>query len=181
LVVLTVVKWRTAVGSTVLPSASPTSSRSWNGRRVALVSALVVVAHLVMFAVMIARHPPLWEHYDHRLWYYPVPFQAFLITALVAALSFVAGGWQAPRRIALNVVLAAIVIANVVRWDDNLRLQRQSEWFTTVHTESYILKRSLADGRAYSTHAGYLPFYDYCLKLSPALRARAEASGGFVR
>jgi hypothetical protein len=58
-----------------------------------------------------------------------------------------------------NAVLAVAVVAKVFRWDDNVRVQRQSRWFTTVHTESYLLKRSLNDGRAYSTHAGYLPFY----------------------
>ena len=167
-------KWRTASDSAVGSAQRVAVSRRWTGRSAVAVWALIGLAHIVMYAVMIARFPPLWEHYDHRLWYYPLPFQAFLLTVLVVGLSFVTSGWTRTQIAALNVVLAVVVVANVFRWDDNVRLQRQSRWFTTVHTESYLLKRSLDDGRAYSTHAGYLPFYWYCLKLSPPLRARAE-------
>ncbi len=45
-------------------------------------------AQVLMFAGMIARHPPLWEHYDHRFWYYPLPFQALLLVILTALLVF---------------------------------------------------------------------------------------------
>jgi hypothetical protein len=167
-------KWRTVTDSTGASPNLVAVSRRWTGRSAAAVWALIGLAHIVMYAVMIARFPPLWEHYDHRLWYYPLPFQAFLLTVLVVGLSFVASGWTRTQIAVLNAVLVVVVVANVFRWDDNVRLQRQSRWFTTVHTESYVLKRSLNDGRAYSTHAGYLPFYWYCLKLSPPLRARAE-------
>ena len=173
-VMLTVRRWRGAGVAPRISSPSPTTARSWTGWRVAFVAVLVALAHIVMYAVMIARFPPLWDHYDHRLWYYPVPFQAFLLTILVVGFNFIASSWTRARFAMLNAVLGAVIVANVLRWDDNVRLQRQSQWFNTVHTESYILKRSLSDGRAYSTHAGYLPFYRYCLKLSPTLRERAE-------
>lgn len=167
-------KWRIVSDSADGSSRRVAGSRRWTGRSAAVMWALIVLAHVVMYAVMIARFPPLWEHYDHRLWYYPLPFQAFLLTVVVVGLSFVISGWTRTQIALLNAVLAVVVVANVFRWDDNVRLQRQSRWFTTVHTESYVLKRSLGDGRAYSTHAGYLPFYWYCLKLSPPLRANAE-------
>jgi hypothetical protein len=152
----------------------------WNRRTISLMCAIVAVAQVSMFAGMIARHPPLWEHFDHRLWYYPLPFQALLVTMMVASLAQIVAGWGVVRMAVLNVILAAGVVNNAVQGDDYSRLQRQSQWFSTVYSQTYILKRSLSDGRPYSTHPGYLAFYRYCLTLSPPLRARAEAAAGSV-
>jgi hypothetical protein len=41
--------------------------------------------HVLMFSLMIARHPPVYEWRHHRLWYYPLTFQITLAFCLLAA------------------------------------------------------------------------------------------------
>lgn len=141
--------------------------------KIILVIAMVTVALVFMSAAMIARHPPVYDEYDHRIWYYPLPFQALLIAVLVPLLSDIASRWNS-RMALVNLLLVAGLVSNVLHWSDYARRQRQSPWFSTVYTQTYLLKLSLQAGRPYLVHESYLDFYRFCLKVSPPLRARAE-------
>jgi hypothetical protein len=152
----------------------------WTRPRVTAALVLVAVGHLVMFAIMVAHHPPLYEHPDHRLWYYPLPFQALLVTGLAVLLSYAMSGWGRVRRAVVNVLLVAGVVANVLQWDTYSRIQRGSGWFYVVYYQTRALKLSLTDGRQYLLLPGYADFYGYCLWISPAFRARAVRSGAIL-
>jgi hypothetical protein len=148
--------------------------RGGRGRTFALTCGFVVLAQVVMFAAMIARHPPVYEWEDHRLWYYPLPFQALLATIMVVLLSRILATGGMTRTLAVNVLLAAAVASNVSHWDDYRAVQLRSRWFPTVYHQTSALKDSLKEGRPrLFLNPEYAGFYDFCLTLSPALRSRA--------
>lgn len=154
--------------------AKESARSSWTKPKIILVSVLVALAQVLMFAAMIARHPPIYDQYDHRVWYYPLPFQALLVTVLIVLLSQIVAGWKTGRLAVVNLLLVAGLISNAAHWSDYSRLQRRSQWFSVVYTQTYLLKLSLKDGRPYPEHEGYLDFCRFCLAVSPPFRARAE-------
>ena len=153
--------------------------RSAVSRKATLLYAAVALGHLVMFAGMVARHPPIYAYADHRLWYYPLPFQALLLAGIAVAFGLGATGWSRARVAALNLVLAAVVVANVTQWDGYRTSQLRSRWFPTVYEQSDALKSSLADTRpAWYLTPEYRAFYQFCLSVSPVFRARADQAAG---
>jgi hypothetical protein len=150
---------------------------SWTRGKLTVAALLLAVSQVVMFAVMIVRHPPLYDIPDHRLWYYPLPFQALAIALVVPLIGRSVSGPGRWRAALVNTVLAGLVVANVAQWNPYRGLQASSTWFATVYHHSRALKLSLADGRPYTSHAGYSRFYRYCLTLSPPFRQKAEQSG----
>jgi len=146
-------------------------------RRVAIVLACVVVAlgQIVLVALMIARHPPIYHYYDHRVWYYPLPFQALLVALLIAATGRFVPAWRGARTAGLSILLAALAAGNVAHWDDYRRAQLRSHWFPEVYGQNVALKASFADGRPrplLSPEFG--AFFEFWRSRAPALRARAQ-------
>jgi hypothetical protein len=158
------------------PSRPGVESRqtSWQRTVPFVAGAIVAAGQLAIFAGMVVRHPPVYDQADHRLWYYPLPFQALLVALLALLLGRLSMGATRVRPAIVNVLLAAIVVSNVVQWDIHWRRQRGSPWFGTVERESRALQLALHDGRPYTFHPGYLRFYRYCLTLSPASAKRAQ-------
>ena len=149
--------------------------RTWRpaaGTADVLAVAALPAAFLLMFAIMIARHPAIYELRDHRLWYYPLPWQALLLAVGVIAV----GQWRevgttSVRWLAIALVLVAVT--NVLQWKAHRGSMFYGEWFRVVYTQSAALKASLSDGRARPSLAPeYADFYQFCLRLSPALRLR---------
>jgi hypothetical protein len=162
------------VGDIAAAGGSP-MTRGWTPMKVAVLFALVAAALIVMSAAMVARHPPIYDFVDHRLWYYPLPFQALLIGLTSALLMRLSPEWSRRRVAIVNVLLAAAIVANVSKWDDHRRTQLASRWFPMVHQQSEALKASLAAGRpSLSLRPEYADFYTLCLERSPVLRERAE-------
>ena len=140
-------------------------------------SALVFAAHVFMFAAMVIRHPAVYDQYDHRVWYYPLPFQALLVSIGVLCIAALAGRWSRRTVAVVNLILVLGVAANVSQWSDHVRRQRQSRWFSIVYTQTFLLKRSLESGLPHSEYDGYGPFYRFCLTLSPPFKAVADRAG----
>ncbi len=159
--------------------------RATDRMQVGLILSGVAAGQLGMFAAMVARHPPIYEWLDHRLWYYPVPYQALLFVSIVAGLNAIVVGWGRSRTLLLNIALALLVLGNVARWDDHLRAMQRSRWFPTVYLQTSLLKSSLDAGAPLgSLNEEYFGFYQFCLTLSPPLReraARALAAGAALR
>ena len=86
----------------------------------------VVVIQTALVALLIARHPPIYGWYDHRLWYYPLPFQALVTALLVVLIRRAVPAWSSARTGILCLLLATMVIGNVVRWKDYRRAQLRS-------------------------------------------------------
>jgi hypothetical protein len=138
----------------------------WSRRVAAATLGLAVLAQLAMFAAMVVRHPPIYESDDHRIWYYPLPFQALLIAVVAVVLGRLPVLANTTRIAAVNLLLAVAIISNVANWNDYRRTHLVSRWFHLVHFQSGALKESLHDGRAVGLLTpDYQRFYEYCLAL----------------
>jgi hypothetical protein len=143
-------------------------------RTILVLAGMLVVGEVALASLMIVRHPPVYDYYDHRVWYYPLPFQAMLVALLIVYLSRVAAGWSNKESAVALVLLAAMVVSNVAHWADYRRAQLSSRWFPVVYAQTTALKESLTDGRPRpSLSPEYLALYEVCVRLSPALRERA--------
>jgi hypothetical protein len=149
-----------------------------SGRSDVRISALLVLgaaAQVVMVAVMVQRHEPV-TWIDHRVWYYPLPFQILLIFAVAWSLEWAAAatGGTLPR--AVPAVLALTALANVAQWPERRLAMESGPWFGDVSRRSDRLERSLREGQADPLLDGdYRRFFFECLSRFPRLAARAGA------
>ena len=150
--------------------------------RLALACFLVVAMQIVLSALMIARHPPIYVSYDHRVWYYPLPFQALLVALLICLIGRVAPRWNSLRVATISLALAALVVANVLSWNDYRRAQLRSLWFPRVYMQNLALKASFEDGRPRPAMSPeYLAFYEFWRARVPALRERLKGPSPIAR
>jgi hypothetical protein len=148
-------------------------------RTTLILVAMLVLGEIALASLMIVRHPPVYDYYDHRVWYYPLPLQAMLLALLIVVFSTLAAKWSGRQTAVALALLAAMVVSNVLHWSDYRRAQLRSRWFPVVYAQTVALKESLADGRPRpSLSPEYLALYDVCLRLSPALRERAARPAG---
>jgi hypothetical protein len=150
---LLVLRSRRRTAHATVPSRSGVSP----ARRIA---AAVAVSQVIMFAVMIVRHPPIWDWQDHKLWYYPLPFQVLVLFGVLIVIDRALQS-QRVRPLILNAALVLVVAANLSSWPRYRTLMLSSEWFPAVYQQSNLLKRSLerrtpADG----LDPDYRRFYD---------------------
>lgn len=139
-----------------------------------ILTGMLLVGQVALGSLMIVRHPPVYDYYDHRVWYYPLPLQAMVVGIMIVAIAKFGAMWSRSRTTIILVLLAAITVSNVLHWDGYRRAQLRSRWFPVVYTQTTALKESLTDGRPRpSLSPEYLALYEVCLRLSPALRDRA--------
>jgi hypothetical protein len=138
-----------------------------------ILAVMLVLGEILLASLMIVRHPPVYDYYDHRIWYYPLPLQAMLLGLLIVWAKLMPTRSVKRSSMAL-VLLVAIVVSNVVHWNDYRRAQLRSRWFPVVYAQTSAFKASLTDGRARpSLSPEYGALFEVCLRLSPALRERA--------
>ncbi len=124
--------------------------------------AFIVGFHVLMFSLMIVRHPPVFEWRDHRLWYYPLTFQITLAFCLLAAAAHAAERARPALTVLINGLLVAAILGNVARWPDHHRVMIRSRWFPTVYSQSEILKSSLRERRlSPSLNVEFGALYEY--------------------
>jgi hypothetical protein len=111
----------------------------------AVTVAVVALAQVYMFALMIARHRPVYEFHDHRVWYYPLLFQVLIVFGLVLAVEQVTPQLSAAGLWTLRGALLALVVSNVWHWPR--QRAGMEPWFPHVYEQSELLKRSLREGR----------------------------------
>lgn len=143
----------------------------WRPRKQDLPWMAVAFSQVVLFAMMIARHPPVFDYEDHRVWYYPMALQALCLTGAVVFLQRLLSTGSSARVWTVNLLLAVAIVGNVASWDDYFRLQLRSRWFPTMYEQNLALKASFADGqpRWYLDSAHQL-FYRFCRSLEGAAR-----------
>lgn len=144
---------------------SRTPRGAWRQRLrepVSRVVLLVAASQVLMFALMIVRHAPIWDWADHRLWYYPLPFQAFVLVGLLLFIDVMLRRWPAIPRIAVNAAIVAMMAGNLAGWASYRRVMLAAPWFPGVYEQSTLLKRSLHDGSPLAgLDAEYRTFYDF--------------------
>ncbi len=145
-------------------------------RRLALglpLATAAVLGQLAMIAIMVQRHEPVtWA--DHRLWYYPLPYQALVAFGLLWVLDRrdVAVGGPATRLI--HLALAALVVGNVAQWPEKRLVMLTEPAFAQELRGSMLLSRSLGGTHAEPGLAGdHRRFYFECLDRFPRIAARA--------
>lgn len=170
--------------------ALPRESRArvW-GSKAFMVAALAFMVFLAsqvfMFGAMIMRYPQVHDWADHRLWYYPWPFQALLIFGLLVLLESTFPVLDPASRRMVNAILILLAVANVAHWPRNREVSLHSDWFPKIHDQTARLRASLAEGRADPQLWGaYREFLHFAWDQSPAFAARAtdlREGGGFYR
>ena len=147
------------------------ASAGWRPRRQDLPWILVGLSQVVLFALMIARHPPVFEYVDHRVWYYPMALQALCLVGALVFVNRLLARAPALRAWTVNAILALAIVGNVASWDDYLRLQLRSRWFPVMYEQNLALKASLAEGRMrWYLDAAHQRFYEFCRMLEPPTR-----------
>jgi hypothetical protein len=143
--------------------------------RLAALLLLAVVTQLAMVAVMVQRHEPV-TWIDHRVWYYPLPFQALLVFGVAVGLERAtrARGGTLPH--VVPAVLALVALANVLQWPERRTVMESGPWFADVSRRSEALERSFRAGQADPLLDGdYRRFFFESLARFPRLAARAGA------
>jgi hypothetical protein len=137
------------------------------------VAVAAVAGQVAMVAIMVDRHEPVtWA--DHRLWYYPLPYQALVVFGLLWALDRRAarGDGSLPRL--LPIALAGLVVANTAQWPEKRLVMQSEPAFAEELRSSLVLARSLLSGRAEPSLAGdHRRFYFECLDRFPRIAARS--------
>lgn len=105
-----------------------------------------LLAHVVMFALMIARHGYVYRWIDHRYWYYPLPFLALAACALLLFTSAWAGGTTPRRQHTLAALLAVCVVGNLLSLGHRREVMLTGEWFGEIYPQCTLLKASLREG-----------------------------------
>jgi hypothetical protein len=145
-------------------------------RLAVLLLALFLASQIFMFAAMIMRYPMVYDWADHRLWYFPWPFQAILAFGLLAVLADV---WPrtGPRgHRFLDLALLLLVVANVAQWPRHREISLHSAWFPKIHAQTERLVASLHDGKADpGLYGAYREFLHFIWDRSPAFRSRISA------
>jgi hypothetical protein len=141
-----------------------------------LLVVLFLASQVFMFAAMIMRYPMVYDWADHRLWYFPWPFQAILAFGLLAVLADV---WPRTGRRGhrfLDLALLLLVAANVAQWPRHREVSLHSDWFPKIHAQTGRLVASLRDGKADpGLYGAYREFLHFVWDRSPALRSRISA------
>jgi len=136
---------------------------------------LATLGLLVMFAVMIARHPYVYDWVDHRLWYYGVPLDILLLFGSLVALERASPLLGRRGLRAVDGILVAMVILNVVSWGRHLERMLDGPWFPHVYHQSAHLKHSLEAGVPHPLlDREYRAFFDWWEARDTYLRAPAR-------
>ena len=112
---------------------------------------------------MIMRYAPVYFWPDHRLWYYPLPFQAVLVFSLLLLLNRFMPALNSRQVAFLNFFFFVIILSNIFHWVSYRHVMPSTPWFYKVYDQSSHLKQSLQDGKAYNLKDAYRLFYHYCV------------------
>jgi hypothetical protein len=144
----------------------------------AVLAAGALAGQVTMVAIMVDRHPPVaWV--SHRLWYYPLPYQAVLVFGLMWALDRAAARRGGKLPLAVPVALAALVAVNVARWPEKREEIGTDPPFADQLRRSAELVRSLEKGQAEPLLDGvHRRLYFDILGSYPRFAARASSQAG---
>ncbi|MBX3414558.1 MAG: hypothetical protein KF708_17860 [Pirellulales bacterium] len=139
-----------------------------------LYSCLASVAGAFMLAVMVVRHPAIYD-VDHRLWYYGLPIQATLLFPVWLGLNWFLEGSSARRALLVNVVLVGLVASNLLSWGRYRRELFAGEWYHVSYGQTELLRRSLQQESLDPNLGGnYVTLYYVCLLFDSASRPPGE-------
>jgi hypothetical protein len=104
---------------------------------------LILVLHIVMFGLMIARHPYLYDWVDHWHWYYPLPFLVTALFGLALLLNGVLPRLRTMQLQGLRVALVLIAVSNLVHLPAYRKEMLSSNWFGNIYAQGENLRASI--------------------------------------
>jgi hypothetical protein len=122
-----------------------TNTLAWQpNRRVVMYGLLATSLQVLMFALMITRHPQVYVALDHRYFYYPLPFMTTLLfgaLVLIDAVEFrvAAGMWI------VRTSLLVALLGNILTLPHHMRVMKLGAWFGEVSSQTAALKHALAN------------------------------------
>jgi hypothetical protein len=167
--------------------SAPNAGDEGRGTRLTVLLLVVfAVSQVFMFGVMVWRYPMVYDFTDHRLWYFPWPFQALLVFGLLVLLRRVFPRLPARQRALVDAALVLVAVANVAAWPRDRQISLHSQWFPKIHDQTARLKTSLRDGKTDPQIWGaFREFLYFAWDRSPLLASRigtdVHEGGGFHR
>ncbi|HYJ03488.1 MAG TPA: hypothetical protein VEX43_00010 [Chthoniobacterales bacterium] len=120
-----------------------------SGQSLGIIYALMVLAaQIVMFGLMIARHPYIYDWMDHRYWYYPLPFLMTVLLGLALLLNALIPRLRIGQRQVLRVALVLIAVSNLLHLPAYRNLMVGAPWFGPVYARAEKLKVSIRNRSA---------------------------------
>jgi hypothetical protein len=115
---------------------------TYSGFQMLLFCAFSVAALIALFAVMIARHAPIYEIPDHSFWYYTLSIQSVILFAVSVCLSRakrLPSRWKA----VLYLGLLILITSNAWHYRDQRQIMiRSTQWFGYQYAQSqFLIKR----------------------------------------
>ncbi len=155
-------------------------------RLAVLLLLLFAASQVFMFGVMVWRYPMVYDFTDHRLWYFPWPFQALLVFGLLVLMTRLLPRLGPRGRALVDGCLVLLAIANVAAWPRDREISLHSQWFPKIHDQTTRLKASLRDGKTDPQIWGaFREFLYFAWDRSPLLASRigtdVREGGGFHR
>jgi hypothetical protein len=112
-----------------------------SGPSLAIMYALMIfAAQIVMFGLMIARHPYIHDWVDHRYWYYPLPFLATTLFGMALLLNSLLPRLRAGPRKFLRLALVLIAVSNLLHLPAYRSSMVGAPWFGPVYGLAEKLK-----------------------------------------
>ena len=143
-------------------------SQGGDARLALALVALVLASQVAMFAIMIMRSRTVYVLETHRLYYYPLPFQALLLFGLMLLLERLVREGQAVRRTAA-LVLGLLVLSNVALWPEIRQVMADGPWVGWTSSQTRLWRTSLLEGRAHPRlYSHYRELFWECRALFPA-------------
>jgi hypothetical protein len=125
---------------------APANSALEADRRCAIYVLLGFGLQVLIFALMIARHPNVYTDLDHRYWYYPLPFVMTVLFAVVGLLDAVLPHASMAVSSVIRGGLILCIIGNLAFVPVQRQVMGQGSWFRPVFAQSAALKHSLQTG-----------------------------------
>jgi hypothetical protein len=107
---------------------------------------LVLAGLHLLVALMVFRHPPVFEIPDHHYWYYFLTVQVVFFLLLAFYLEWLELPDRRWIRVATVSLLLALVVSNVRQYDAYRDVVIRSSWFGQSYRQTRLIKEALATG-----------------------------------
>ena len=132
---------------------------------------LVFGFQVVMFALMIEKHPPTY-HLDHRYHYLTMPYLAVVLFASLLLLDASIPQIPPKSRRLVSVLLIMLAASNMLSLNHYRDIMKNGDYYGPVLAQSDLLKTSLRSGVPDPRlDTDYRLFFDYNQRLSRRMRA----------
>jgi hypothetical protein len=112
-------------------------------RRVVVYWALGFGLQVLMFALMITRHPQVYVSLDHRYFYYPLPF----MTTVLFGAFVLSDAVEATRNAGVQILRVGLIAAlwmNIAALPRHQAVMERGAWFSEVSSQTAALRHALA-------------------------------------